>query len=197
MDGRGGLAPALEEALAAPRGGRLLVAANLPYSIATALVLALLRREPPPDDMVVMVQREVADRMRAVPSTPEYGPLSVLVQTVARASHVLTAKRDEFHPRPQIASAAMRVTPDPALRRAAGDLAALRAAVHAAFALRRKTLGNSLAKAGIEAAPLAAAGIDTRRRAESLSPAEFVALARALPSLASRSGRPETGGLPE
>jgi len=183
MDGRGGLAPAVEEAL--PRAGdrpagRFLVAANLPYGIATPLLLALLRRARPPDELVVMVQREVADRLRAPPGTAAYGPLSVLVQAVARIGTVLSVKRDAFHPRPAVASTVLRITPDPSLRRDAGDLDALRTAVHAAFGLRRKTLGNALSKAGLGTAPLAAAGVDPRRRAESLSPAEFVALARAL-----------------
>jgi 16S rRNA (adenine1518-N6/adenine1519-N6)-dimethyltransferase len=189
LDGRGGLAPELIEALAAAvQPGRFLFAANLPYSAATPLVLALLQREPPPDEMVIMVQREVADRIRATPGTKAFGPLSVLVQAVARVKTVATVRKESFHPEPEVASTVLRVTPDAALRRAAGDLSRLEALVHGAFSMRRKTLGNNLGKAGVAAEAVRAAGIDPGRRAETLSPAEFIALAAALPSLASQAG---------
>jgi 16S rRNA (adenine1518-N6/adenine1519-N6)-dimethyltransferase len=174
LDGRGGLAPALRDALPA---GRFLVAANLPYSVATPLVVALLRRDPPPADLVVLVQREVGDRIRAAPGTDPYGPLSVLVQSSARTAAVCGVRRESFHPVPEVASSVVRVTPDPALRRAAGDLDHLERVVFAAFSMRRKTLGNALGKAGVAAEAIRAAGIDPSRRAETLSPAEFVALA--------------------
>ena len=178
LDGRGGLSA---ELLAALEGrARVRVAANLPYSIATPLLLALLRREPPPDDFVIMVQREVADRLTAVPSTPAYGPLSVLVQCVARPRRLFAVPPGAFHPAPDVSSAVVRVTPDPALRRAAGDLDRLERVVHAAFGLRRKTLANALEKGGVDPAALARAGLDGRRRAETLSPAEFLLLAGAV-----------------
>ncbi len=184
LDGRGGLSEGLLAALrgAAPAApGRFLVAANLPYAAATPLLGALLDRDPPPDALVVMVQREVADRLRAAPGTAAYGPLSVLVQAVARVQPVLRVPPPAFHPRPEVESSVVRIVPDPALRAAAGDRAALRALVHAAFAQRRKTLGAALAAAGVaDAAALKAAGVDPRRRGEALAPAEFVALARAL-----------------
>jgi 16S rRNA (adenine1518-N6/adenine1519-N6)-dimethyltransferase len=199
LDGRGGLSTDLLAALAeeegAVRGGRFLVAANLPYSAGTPAILALLLREPPPADMVLMVQREVADRIRAAPSTPEYGPLSVLVQSVARTAPVAAASGRCFHPVPAVGSSVVRVTPDPALRAAAGDLARLRTVVHAAFGLRRKTLGNALGRAGLlPAGGLAAAGFDPGRRGESLSPAEFLRLAAAIGSLASAGGGGEDPG---
>jgi 16S rRNA (adenine1518-N6/adenine1519-N6)-dimethyltransferase len=130
------------------------------------------------------VQREVADRVRAAPGTPAYGPLSVLVRAVARVRPVASVRKESFHPVPEVASSVIRITPDPALRAAAGDLGRLEGLVHAAFAMRRKTLGNNLAKAGVPAGALRAAGVDPGRRAETLSPAEFVALAAALPALA-------------
>jgi 16S rRNA (adenine1518-N6/adenine1519-N6)-dimethyltransferase len=185
LDGRGGLSPAL---LAALPAGRFLVAANLPYSVATPVVLSLLRREPPPADMVILVQREVADRIRAAPGTEPYGPLSVLVQCAARTARVEAVRKESFHPVPEVASTVIRVTPDPALRRAAGDLDRLQALVFAAFSMRRKTLGNALGKAGIPADRVRAAGVDPSRRAETLSPAEFTALAAALPAVGSREG---------
>ena len=175
LDGRGGLSPALVAALEGR--ARVRVAANLPYSIATPLLLALLRREPPPDDFTVMIQREVADRLTAVPSTPAYGPLSVLVQSVARPRRLFAVPPGAFHPAPDVSSAVVRVTPDAALRRAAGDLGRLERVVHAAFGRRRKTIANSLTKGGVDPSALRHAGIDGSRRAETLSPAEFVRLA--------------------
>jgi 16S rRNA (adenine1518-N6/adenine1519-N6)-dimethyltransferase len=180
LDGGGGLSAALEEAIRrTPPPARLLVAANLPYSVATPLLRALLRRDPPPDDLVVMVQREVADRIAAAPGSDAYGPLSVLVQCVARARRLFPVPARAFHPVPEVASAVVRVTPDPALRAAAGDLDRLERVVHAAFGTRRKTLANALATAGLDPGIAARAGVDGRRRAEALAPAEFVALAMA------------------
>lgn len=193
LDGSGGLSGELRGALEDLDGegtGRFLVVANLPYSVATPLVQSLLLREPAPADMVVMVQREVADRLRAAPGTREYGPLTVLVRSLARVAPVLSVPKEAFHPVPAVASSVLRVTPDAGLRAAAGDLAALRTLVHAAFALRRKTLGNALAKAGLcTPGQLAALGVDPRRRGETLTTGEFAALARGLASLAS-AGRP-------
>jgi len=196
LDGHGMLSSPLASLLDHATGSvRHLVVSNLPYSIATPLILALLRRRRPPDDMVVMVQREVFQRLRALPSTRDFGPLSVLVQTVARVSGVLPVPRTAFYPVPAVESSVARITPDPALRAAAGDLDRLRTLVHAAFGRRRKTLGNALSAAGLaDAAALRAAGVDPGRRAEALAPAEFVALAAALPSLASGGGRAEIGG---
>ena len=192
LDGKGNLSSALLAALDAPGtvpgSGRLLVAANLPYSVATPVVTSLLRREPPPADMVILVQREVGDRIRAAPGSDPYGPLSVLVQAVARTAGVFAVKKESFHPVPEVASSVVRITPDPALRRAAGDLDRLEAVVFAAFSMRRKTLGNALGKAGVPAEAIRAAGIDPSRRAETLSPAEFVALAGALPPVRPREG---------
>jgi 16S rRNA (adenine1518-N6/adenine1519-N6)-dimethyltransferase len=191
LDGHGGLSPALAAALEQAVGGgagpgRFVVAANLPYSAATPLVQALLRREPPPADMVIMVQREVADRIRSAPGTGAYGPLSVLVQAVARVRSVAVVRKESFHPVPEVASAVIRISPDPVLRAAAGDLGRLEALVHAAFSMRRKTLGNALGKAGVPADAIRAAGVDPGRRAETLAPAEFTRLAAALPPLAAR-----------
>jgi 16S rRNA (adenine1518-N6/adenine1519-N6)-dimethyltransferase len=191
LDGRGGLSAPVRGILDGgppSPGGRVLVAANLPYSVATPLLLSLLRREPPPADLVIMVQREVADRIRAGPGHPAYGPLSVLVRSVARAATVEVVRPASFHPVPAVGSTVIRVTPDPALRRAAGDPAALERAVFAAFGARRKTIANALARAGHDPALLAAAGIDGTLRAEALPPAAFVALAAALPSLAPGRG---------
>jgi len=182
LDGKGGLSEEVRAAIDDGRAGQarpLRVAANLPYSIATPLLRALLLRDPPPRDLVIMVQREVADRIAAVPGTGAYGPLSVLVQCLARVRRLLPVPARAFHPVPEVSSAVLRVTPDAALRAAAGDAGRLERVVHAAFGTRRKTLANALEKAGLDGGLPGRAGLDGRRRAESLSPAEFVALAKA------------------
>ncbi len=199
LDGRGGLAPEVgaalrEERPAAP--GRFLVAANLPYSVATPFLVAILDGAEPPDGAVVMVQREVAERIRASPGSAAYGPLSVLVQDRARVETLFRLRPGAFHPPPAVESTVLRLRPrdggatDPARR------AALRTVVHAAFGLRRKTLANAMTGGGIERASalLAAAGIEPARRAESLDLDEFRALARAL--VAAAGGAPPAGGSP-
>ena len=189
LDGRGDLSPALLRALEEAGGraeGRLLVAANLPYSAATPILLSLLLLPEPPDDIVVMVQKEVADRIRAAPSTAAYGPLSVLVQAVARPPPVSPARGGPPPPARRGGAGGGRGPRPPARRPAAGDLDALRTVVHAAFSQRRKTLGNALSRAGLcSPADLAGAGFDPARRGEALSPQEFVRLSAAIASLAS------------
>jgi 16S rRNA (adenine1518-N6/adenine1519-N6)-dimethyltransferase len=129
----------------------------------------------------VMVQREVADRFFAEPSTKAYGAVSVLVQLATRRTGFHPVSRHVFRPPPRVDSALVafeRVEAPPRL----GDVRAL---VDAAFAHRRKTLANSVALAGIAGreqavAALAAIGRGASTRAEALSPAEFVALEAAL-----------------
>jgi 16S rRNA (adenine1518-N6/adenine1519-N6)-dimethyltransferase len=155
--------------------------ANLPYSIATPLVVEGLRGLPKLDLWCVMVQREVGDRFFAEPGTKAYGAVSVLVQLAAERTGFHPVARTVFRPRPNVDSAivAFRRRPLP------DDYPLVKALVAAAFAHRRKTLPNSLALAGAadrEGATLALAklGRPPTTRAEELSPAEFVALARVL-----------------
>ena len=128
-----------------------------------------------------MVQREVADRFFAVPSTKAYGAVSVLVQLAAERTGFHPVARTVFRPPPNVDSAlvAFRRTQLP------HDFGRIRALVEAAFAHRRKTLPNSLAHAGLAsreeaAAALAAIGRPPETRAEALAPPEFVALTAAL-----------------
>ena len=155
---------------------------NLPYNVATPLVAESLDRLPSVRLWCVMVQREVADRFFAVPSTKAYGAVSVLVQLAAERTGFHAVSREVFRPRPNVDSALV------AFRRR-GPLPAgwpqLRQVVEAAFAHRRKTLPNSLELAGLAdrgRATLALAAIDRppATRAEELAPEEFVALAKAL-----------------
>ena len=156
--------------------------ANLPYNIATPLIVESLDRLPAVRDWCVMVQREVADRLFAVPSTKAYGAVSILVQLACERVGFHPVSRTVFRPPPNVDSALVafrRLGPLPA------DYARIKAVVEAAFAHRRKTLPNSLALAGLAsraaaASALAAIGRQTGVRAEALAPPEFVALAREL-----------------
>ena len=155
--------------------------ANLPYNVATPLVVESLDGLPNVRLWCVMVQREVADRFFAQPGTKEYGAVSVLVQLAAERTGFHAVSRTVFRPQPNVDSAlvAFRRTELPA------DYARVKELVTAAFAHRRKTLPNSVAQAGLAtredaAAALAAIGRPAEIRAEALAPAEFVALAEAL-----------------
>jgi 16S rRNA (adenine1518-N6/adenine1519-N6)-dimethyltransferase len=155
--------------------------ANLPYNVATPIVVESLDGIPSLELWCVMVQREVADRFFAAPGTRAYGAVSVLVQLASRRTGWHPVSRTVFRPAPNVDSAlvAFRRRPLPA------SFADVKRAVRAAFAHRRKTLANALALAGV--APraraveaLAAIGRDAPVRAEALAPPEFVALTEAL-----------------
>jgi 16S rRNA (adenine1518-N6/adenine1519-N6)-dimethyltransferase len=154
---------------------------NLPYNIATPLVVESLDRLPSLELWCVMVQREVADRFFAEPSTKAYGAVSVLVQLAAERTGFHPVSREVFRPRPNVDSALV------AFRRRSlpPGYPRVKKLVAAAFAHRRKRLANSLELAGladrdVAAAALEAIGRDQNARAEELAPTEFVALAQAL-----------------
>jgi 16S rRNA (adenine1518-N6/adenine1519-N6)-dimethyltransferase len=156
---------------------------NLPYSVATPLVMESLGRVPSVHLWCVMVQREVADRFFAVPGTKAYGAVSVLVQLAAERTGFHAVSRTVFRPQPNVDSAlvAFRRRPQPE----SVPWRELKRLVEAAFAHRRKTLPNSLELAGLTdrdraAEALAALGRSARTRAEDLAPDEFVELAQAL-----------------
>jgi len=162
-----------------PQPGKLV--ANLPYNIATPLIVESLDGLPSIEHWTVMVQREVADRLVAVPSTKAYGAVSVLVQLVTERTGFHPVSRTVFRPPPNVDSAlvAFRRTSLPA------DYLQVKRVVEAAFSHRRKTLPNSLELAGLAERPqaveaLAAIGRPPDIRAEALEPPEFVTLAEAL-----------------
>jgi 16S rRNA (adenine1518-N6/adenine1519-N6)-dimethyltransferase len=169
---------ALDPATLDPPPNKLV--ANLPYNVATPIVVESLDRLPSVSTWCVMVQREVADRFFASPSTKAYGAVSVLLQLVTERTGFHGVSREVFRPRPNVASALV------AFRRTAGGVPeGLKRLVEAAFAHRRKTLANSLALADVASreaavAALAQIGRDPNVRAEALAPPEFVALAEAL-----------------
>ena len=155
--------------------------ANLPYNVATPLVVESLDGLPNVVLWCVMVQREVAERFFASPGTKEYGAVSVLIQLAAERTGFHAVSRTVFRPQPNVDSAlvAFRRKELPA------EYGRLKELVTAAFAHRRKTLPNSVAQAGLasrEAAAEALAAIDrpAEIRAEALSPVEFAELERAM-----------------
>jgi 16S rRNA (adenine1518-N6/adenine1519-N6)-dimethyltransferase len=176
---RWGDALALDLAALDPAPTKLV--ANLPYNVATPIVAESLDGIPTLELWCVMVQREVADRFFATPSTKAYGAVSVLVQLAARRTGFHAVSRTVFRPPPNVDSALVafrRTTLPPAFPR-------IKQVVEAAFSHRRKTLPNSLELAGLAsrergAEALAVLGRPPSTRAEELAPAEFVALAEAL-----------------
>jgi 16S rRNA (adenine1518-N6/adenine1519-N6)-dimethyltransferase len=161
------------------------VVANLPYYITSAVLQHFLEGKPPPSRMVVTVQHEVARRIVARPG--DMNLLAVGVQLYGRPRIVARIKAGAFYPRPEVDSAVVCIVRHPTPPVDAPDTAAFFAVVKAGFAQRRKQLRNSL-PAGLARpqteiiAALEAAGIDPRRRPETLSLQEWAALTHQLPS---------------
>ena len=158
------------------------IVANLPYNVATPLLVNWLSVEPwPPwyDAMVLMFQREVAERIVAVPGSKSFGRLSVLTGWRAEARILFDVPAAAFVPRPKVTSSVVRI--DPRQTPLACDRWALERVTQAAFGQRRKMLRQSLKTLGVDPAPLlAAAGLDPTARAEDVPVEGFVAMARAL-----------------
>jgi 16S rRNA (adenine1518-N6/adenine1519-N6)-dimethyltransferase len=166
-------------------GRPLIVVGNLPYQISSALLLGIVEAGPAVARAVVMIQRELAERVVAAPGGRTYGRLSVAVQQRAAARVLFHVRPGSFHPAPKVTSSVIRLDPRPALLAPVRDLPLFDEVVKAAFATRRKMLRRALEPAfGAEAAglALAAAGIDGTLRAEQLSVADFARLADALES---------------
>lgn len=162
-------------------GGRAFtVAANLPYYITTPIIFALLEQELPLDRIVVMVQQEVAERMTAQPGGKEYGALSVAMQYYTQPRIAFRVSAQSFIPAPAVDSAVV-VCERRSKAPVAADKELFFAVVKAAFSVRRKMLGNALKNMGITSEEVKAwldrAGIDGRRRGETLTLEEFGRLA--------------------
>jgi 16S rRNA (adenine1518-N6/adenine1519-N6)-dimethyltransferase len=172
-------------ALERPPGGRVLAVGNLPYSVGKPILQALVDARTAIDEMALMLQLEVAERVAAPPGSKTYGSLSILTQVYSDARIAFRVPADAFRPPPKVESAVLHLRPLAVPRVEAGEQARFHAVVRAAFAQRRKTLANALA-AGLavsaERAREAArgAGVDPGRRAETLDIKEFAALARRL-----------------
>jgi 16S rRNA (adenine1518-N6/adenine1519-N6)-dimethyltransferase len=167
-------------------GGRIAVVGNLPYHLTSPILFSLLDQAPHVARAVFLLQREVAERLAAPAGDRESGVLSVLLQREAEVSIERIVPPGAFLPPPKVQSAVLlaRFRPPPD---AVTDAARFRKLVKAGFAQRRKTLGKALGAAGLAppealAGALAAAGIDPRRRGETLTLSEWAALERALPA---------------
>jgi 16S rRNA (adenine1518-N6/adenine1519-N6)-dimethyltransferase len=186
LKGKNHLNPHVVQALLDARrhvtGGCLLVA-NLPYNAAAPIIADLVLDVPQVGALCFTVQKEVADRMTARPATSDYGPLSVVLQALARTKRIARVPRQAFWPAPEVDSAIVRIEPDDALRAAAGDPRRLAAVVHRLFLHRRKTLWQNLRLAYGERADVLkdTVGVDWRLRPEQLSVADWIVLAKALP----------------
>ncbi len=182
---------ALAVDLAALTGGApAAVVANLPYNIATRLLVGWLRAEPWPPfwrSLTLMFQREVADRIVAAPASEAYGRLGVLAGWRADAHRLFDIPPRAFTPAPKVTSTVVQLLPRPEPLEV--DPAALERVTAAAFGQRRKMLRQALKPLGIDPLGLlAAAGIDPERRAETIEIAGFVALARAYMAARGASG---------
>jgi 16S rRNA (adenine1518-N6/adenine1519-N6)-dimethyltransferase len=156
------------------------IVANLPYNIATKLLLGWLARIGEYEGFTLMFQREVAERLVSGPGSKSYGRLSVLLQWVADAQIVFDVPARAFVPPPNVTSSVVNIVPR-AEPRAPAEKSALERVTAAAFGQRRKMLRASLKSLGISVGPLLArAGTPPTARAEELSVDEFCALARAL-----------------
>lgn len=163
--------------------GRYKLIANLPYYITTPLIMHVLEDSEKVSELVIMVQKEVGERLCAAPGSKAYGAVTVMVQYAATVARAFDVGRHAFVPAPEVDSTILHLIPYEKRPIQAQSDAVLRRVVKAAFSQRRKTLRNSLSSLGCDKAlirqALETAGIEDSRRAETLSVAEFVALADA------------------
>jgi 16S rRNA (adenine1518-N6/adenine1519-N6)-dimethyltransferase len=164
---------------------KIKLAANLPYSISTAVFFRLLQAREHFSSLVLMVQKEVADRIVSGPGSKSYGTLSVWCQVHGRIVDKVSVAPEAFSPRPKVRSTVLKIELLAAPRLAAAEMPALRGLLRAAFGQRRKMLGNTMT-AWLGRKREEAEGflhlnrIDPKRRGETLSVDEFVDLTRAL-----------------
>lgn len=159
----------------------VVVVSNLPYNISTPVLMKLLETPHLFSRLVLMLQREVAERLTAGPGTKVYGALSVMVQLTAAARVAFHVSPGSFRPPPKVDSTVIVVEPRRPAPFQPGEIRALRRIVRAAFGQRRKQLGNALGAVTPEPRTLLESlALDPRRRPETLAPADFVRIASAL-----------------
>jgi len=172
--------------LAASIGSPPIVLGNLPYNISSQILVRLVQHRSHIRHAVLMFQKELAARLKAMPGGKDYGRLSVMLQYCATVRTVLEVQAGQFYPRPKIDSEVLEIRFREPPAAAAPDEAFFFQVVKAAFGQRRKTLKNALAgselgiSAKLAARALQAAGIDPTRRAETLIVKEFVELSNAV-----------------
>lgn len=167
---------------------RIVVAANLPYYITTPIIMRFIEEKLPVDRFVLMMQKEVAQRMTAVPGSKEYGSLTIAIRYYTEAEIAFIVPKTVFIPKPNVDSAVLRLTRRESPAVAVPNEEAFFELTRASFQQRRKTIWNNLishfgkdeeTKTRVRAA-LEQAGIAESRRAETISMEEFAALANAL-----------------
>jgi 16S rRNA (adenine1518-N6/adenine1519-N6)-dimethyltransferase len=175
------------------------VIGNIPYNITTPIIFRLLERDVRPERIVLMIQREVADRILAEPGASDYGALSVGVRSVARVERLFHVGRGSFRPVPGVDSSVIRIVPITPAPLSARDEEDLRELTRAAFSWRRKQLQKTLRSAPGYALDTDAVaelerrtGIPLQQRPEQLSPDALITLARAL-----REVREQNAGVQE
>jgi 16S rRNA (adenine1518-N6/adenine1519-N6)-dimethyltransferase len=181
LETRQGDATEVDFAALASAQGRIAVVGNLPYAVTGGIFRNLVAQHASVDRAVLMIQREVRDRLLAKPATAEYGALTVFTQAVYDVHAVCLVPAGAFFPAPRVDSAVLKLTPR-AQPVDAADPSFVNV-VRASFEARRKTLRNALQKRATKDAvdaALAQTGIDGVRRGETLSVDEFFALGKAL-----------------
>lgn len=171
--------PALIEAANLPPATQLRVVGNLPYNISTPLIFHLLAQSSQIADMHFMLQKEVVERLAALPNNKDYGRLGIMTQYFCRIEPLIEVPPGAFSPQPKVQSAVVRLTPYTTLPHPAKSVENLQQVVRAAFNQRRKTLRNAL-QTLLTADDIAACDIDPGTRPETLSLAQYVALADVL-----------------
>jgi 16S rRNA (adenine1518-N6/adenine1519-N6)-dimethyltransferase len=172
-------------ALARAHARRLLVFGNLPYNISSQILIHLIEHRVLISRAVLMFQKELARRLCAAPGCKEYGRITVMLQYCARVRTLAEVNAAQFYPKPGIDSEVLEIAFVPAPQHPDHDPKRFFQIVKAAFGKRRKTLRNALAGGGLgidadlAARVLEKAGIDPRRRAETLSARDYVLLAGA------------------
>ena len=154
----------------------LRIVGNLPYNVSSPILFHVALSADRVADCLFMLQKEVVDRMVAAPGTEAYGRLSVMLQYRFAMARLFDVPPGAFSPPPKVDSAIVHMRPLPAGRARAKDERLFERVVAAAFSQRRKTLRNAV-RAFVDAESFTRAGIDPQRRGETLSVAEFIALA--------------------
>lgn len=162
-------------------GGHIRVIGNLPYNISTPLLFRLLDHSQCIQDMTLMLQKEVAERVLAEPGSKAYGRLSVMVQQRCHGNFVLRVAPDAFTPPPKVDSAVVKLVPDPVPRIPVNDPKRFFELVKKAFSQRRKTLHNAL-KGLVSEEELEQCSIAPNARAEQISVARFAQLSNRMTS---------------
>ena len=158
-------------------GPQLRVVGNLPYNISTPLLFRMLHFNAYIKDMHFMLQKEVVERMAALPGTKAYGRLSVMLQYHCEVEYLFDVPPEAFDPMPKVDSAIVRLVPHKTSPYEDVDVGELERFVASAFAMRRKTLANNLKKL-LSVAQITELGIDAVKRPEQISIAEFVKMVK-------------------